>query len=340
MARRPEMWFRKDRKAWFVTINGQRHNLGADKNKATKQFHKLMSEEPKQLVGLGTTVAEILDKFLLWVEANRSEGTYKWYHLYVQGFLDSLPDQTIEAIEVKPHHVTDWINPSWAQSSIRGATIAVQRAFKWSVLQGYIGKSPLVNLEKPMAERRDNCPTKEDYEAILKLATGSFKPLLEFVWESGCRPQEVVILEARHFKGDRLELMVSESKGKKQKRVIYLTDKAAGIIRDRIAENQARIFVNRSGRPWNAYSINCRLCRIAEKTGRKFAFYDLRHSFATRMLEAGLDHFTVAKLMGHKDASMLAKNYSHLGEQGNFLLEKLKSVQGLATQITKNTASH
>ena len=34
MARRPTPWFRKDRNAWFVTIDGVRHNLGPDKQTA------------------------------------------------------------------------------------------------------------------------------------------------------------------------------------------------------------------------------------------------------------------------------------------------------------------
>jgi integrase len=320
MGRKPEMWYRKERKAWFVTINGTRHNLGPDKTKATKQFHKLMGEDkPKVQAG---SAADILDKFLLWVESNRAPRTYDWYFAHIQSFIDSLPDQSIDAEAVKPHHVTEWVKSSWSKTYTRGAMIAIQRAFKWAVTQGYIGKSPVANLEKPSAERRDNCPTKADYEAMLEHAKGDFKAVLQFAWETGCRPQEITILEARHFKGDRLELMVKESKGKKSKRVIYLTDKAKQIL-----DQNGRVFTNRNGNPWTSYALDCGMKRIAKKTGKKFSFYDLRHGFATRMLEAGLDHFTVAKLMGHKDASMLAKHYSHLGEQGNFLLDKLKSVQ-------------
>ncbi len=48
--------------------------------------------------------------------------------------------------------------------------------------------------------------------------------------ETGCRPQEVRRVEARHFKRqDRCwEFPIAESKGKKDKRVVLLTDKAVG----------------------------------------------------------------------------------------------------------------
>ena len=42
MPRDPKPWFRKDRDAWFVTINGRRYNLGPDRNAAHDRFHELM----------------------------------------------------------------------------------------------------------------------------------------------------------------------------------------------------------------------------------------------------------------------------------------------------------
>jgi hypothetical protein len=42
MPRDPKPWFRKDRDAWFVTINGRRFNLGSDRDAAHTRFHELM----------------------------------------------------------------------------------------------------------------------------------------------------------------------------------------------------------------------------------------------------------------------------------------------------------
>lgn len=320
MGRKPEMWYRKERKAWFVTINGQRHNLGADKTKATKQFHKLMGED-KPKVKSGSAV-ELLDKFLLWVEANRAPRTYDWYLAHIQSFIDSLPDQTIDAEAIKPHHVTEWVKPSWSKTYTRGAMIAIQRAFKWAVTQGYIGKSPVVSLEKPSAERRDNCPTKADVDEMLA-ESRSFKPVLEFMLETACRPQELRVMEASHLKGDRLEFAVKESKGKKKKRIIYLTDKAKSMIEGK----DGLLFRNRNGDPWTSYAIDCAMKRLAKRIGKKWAAYDIRHYVITKWLESGLDHITVSKLAGHSTAAMVVANYEHIGDNSNRLLEKLKSVQ-------------
>ena len=44
MARRPYPWYRAARAAWFVTIDGQQHNLGSDKRAAFDSFYELMRQ--------------------------------------------------------------------------------------------------------------------------------------------------------------------------------------------------------------------------------------------------------------------------------------------------------
>ncbi|MCC7336535.1 MAG: tyrosine-type recombinase/integrase [Pirellulaceae bacterium] len=320
MARPNKIWFRKDRNSYYVTIDGRTHKLGSDKDVAEKAFHKLKAADGPPPASI--SVATLLDNFLQWVKANRAQGTFNTYTHYLQGFLDSLSNPSMEARRVKPFNVTEWIKPSWSKSYQTTAVTALQRAYKWGMVQGYISESPIAIFEKAGRERRDNCPTKKDYDAMLEHAAPAFKRLLMFVWETGARPQEARAIEGRHLHGDRIIFPVIESKGKKHKRVIYLNDNAKALIEQR----DGKIFVNRSKRPWTKDAINNAMCRIAEKTGHKYALYDLRHAWVTRMLEAGLDHLTVAKLAGHRDASMIARHYAHIGEKNDYLLEQLKRV--------------
>lgn len=57
--------------------------------------------------------------------------------------------------------------------------------------------------------------------------------LLEFIWHSGCLPQEVVKVEVRHVELElrRIVFPASEAKGKKHPRVIYLDERALHFVR-------------------------------------------------------------------------------------------------------------
>jgi hypothetical protein len=77
MARIPKPWWREDRQSWFVTISGERYNLGSDKTEAFRKFHELMGakpDAPKQEPDQLATV-EVFDKFLAWSQKHNAPRT-------------------------------------------------------------------------------------------------------------------------------------------------------------------------------------------------------------------------------------------------------------------------
>src|SRR4051794_20255842 len=86
MPRDPKPWYRQDRDAWFVTINGRRFNLGRDREAAQIRFHELMLNggDERQLDGI--SVFRLFDEYLEWVQAQRSPRTYEWYSDFLQKF--------------------------------------------------------------------------------------------------------------------------------------------------------------------------------------------------------------------------------------------------------------
>jgi integrase len=63
---------------------------------------------------------------------------------------------------------------------------------------------------------------------------------------------------------------------------------------------------------------------LVKSLAPRYSLYAIRHSWATRALEQGLDSVTVAVLMGHADPSMLARVYQHLSQNPKYLLEQAK----------------
>jgi integrase len=69
------------------------------------------------------------------------------------------------------------------------------------------------------------------------------------------------------------------------------------------------VFVNKDGVPFG--DIKTGWWNAIKKAGLVgLRFHDLRHTFATRLVMAGVDIVTVAELLGHKDIKM-TRRYSH-----------------------------
>jgi len=337
MARRSKPWWHTDRQCWYVNIDGQRYRLGPDDDEADREFHRLMSLPPEQRVAkaavpsTGPTVAEIFEKYLEWCQKHRAPRTYEWYLDHLNSFVAFLgKSDEMPVANLKPYHVVEWADthPTWGDNYRRGSIVAVQRPMNWAAKLGHITASPISYIEKPQATRREQVVTVEEWKAIRDYYKKGdpFRNLLEFAWETGCRPQEVKAIEARHVQlaKHRVLFPAAEAKGKKRPRIIYMTKRAEEIVRELIkAHPKGILFLNTKGHAWNYESMNCRFTTLKKHLGTKYCGYAIRHGFATRKLEEGIDHITVAALMGHADAAMLSKVYSHIGDRHDYLREQL-----------------
>jgi integrase len=334
----PQPFFRKDRKLWYVQIAGKQHNLGPDEAAARLAYHALMSE-PRNAPKVARpsqprpTVLEISDAFLTWTEKHRAARTYDWYLARLQAFIDSTP-KGLTIDELRQHHVDDWVDShaGWSDGHKRGCMIAICAAMNWALKKGKITRNPLAGIEKPKAGRREQIITPEIFKQMLAYVRDEpFRDLITVCNETGCRPQEIVAVEKKHLdlKNSRWVFPRGEAKGKRRIRIIYLTEKALEISK-RLAEKHptGKLFRNADSEPWNRFSINCRFCRLKKKLGVKYALGAFRHSFATRMLQAGVDALVVAQLLGHADLSMLGRVYAHLSQDPKHLLDQMKKAAG------------
>ena len=358
MARKASPWYWPERNSWYTIVNGHRHPLGEhpvdapapQKRKgkwviplAIEQvFHALLANPPAGIVqapvqstdtNSGLTVAEVYEKYLDWCEKHRSRRTYEWYKKHIQLLLDFLPDPgAMPANTIRPFHVVEHIDkhPTWGPNQRRGAIVAVTRPFNWAARLGYIDASPVRGIEKPQAKKRDSKLRPEDFTALIARVkpTDPFHDLLNFAWESGCRPEEARHIELRHVRLDhhRIEIPPDEAKGKRRWRVIYLSREAEAIIIRLMKKHPTgKLFRNLRGNNWKVDAVNCRFGHLKDKLGVRFAAYDLRHAFATRKLKEGHDPITVASLLGHKDAAMLCKHYEGISDDGEHLRNAAKN---------------
>lgn len=324
IARGPWWWEQKQQYA--VRIRGKRYFLGTDKEKAVKRFHELMAKgeappKPREQESK-VTLAAVIDLFLEWTLKHREAGTYEWYRKYLQSFLDRVARLTVH--DLKPHHVEDWMESHrWGPSTQRSAITAVSRAVAWGVKKGHIDVNPIRGrLEKPRTESRGVVLSTADFEALLAHVKGAFRDLLIVAWETGARPQEMTRVEARHVEiaAGRWVFPVKESKGKRSRRVVYLSQNALELTQ-RLMEKHPTgpLFRTQFGNPWTRFMIWKRFADLRKKVGKSYRLYDFRHSFITNGLKNGVDPITMQNLVGHTSLAMISRVYSHVSQDTDYM---------------------
>ena len=133
---------------------------------------------------------------------------------------------------------------------------------KWGEEQGYVDRSPLTHFRKPGAGKREQVVSLAEFQSLLdNTADAAFRDLLSVTWETGCRPQESLRVEAGHvdLAAARWHFPASESKGGKAPRVVYLTPAAVEITGRLMAKHpKGALFRNTGGVAWTPDATNCR----------------------------------------------------------------------------------
>lgn len=269
MTKFPKPWCRKNR-GWYVTLDGEQIPLGKDREAAMAAYHKLMQQPREKRKVSSDSVAALVDKFLSFVETNLAPDTYEWYRSRLQCWCEKYPDLTVD--ELKNHHVQTWIDGIKGKPGTkRNYARAIQRCMSWCDEMDHIDHSPIAKFKKPGGGKRERIVTPDEYQKILSLGgSDEFRDLVTVCWECGCRPQEVLAVEARHVdvRGQRWFFQKSEAPKGKHDRAIYLNDKAMEITRRLMAKySNGKLFRNSAGDPWTTDAVNCAFIRVQTRMG-------------------------------------------------------------------------
>jgi site-specific recombinase XerD len=131
---------------------------------------------------------------------------------------------------------------------------------------------------------------------------------LTTAYATGLRASEVVWLCTQDIDSSRMVIHVTNGKGGKQRNVM-LSPKLLGILRaywDIERPCRPWLFPGRSGdKPLDPSTLNAACAAAVEATGitKHTTLHCLRHSFATHLVEQGVDITIVQALLGHSHLS-------------------------------------
>lgn len=133
---------------------------------------------------------------------------------------------------------------------------------------------------------------------------------LTTAYAAGLRASEVASLRTCNIESDRMLIQIRHGKGARD-RTVMLSPQLLEILRTywRLARPQDWLFPGRTPDKPIDVSVLFAACRSATKAAgltKRVSVHSLRHSFATHLLESGVDIRIIQVLLGHRNLSTTA----------------------------------
>lgn len=184
--------------------------------------------------------------------------------------------------------------------------------FQWAVKLNYCRLNPVEQVSRPSDADaiRQRVLTDAEEKTYFLHATGSLAAVGRLIILQGLRPDEVIGLAKADVDLQRGVVHVRRGKTKAATRTLRLTTESLKILAAQMATAGPWVFPSPRKPGAHITKLNGPHDRVCQRIGLEFVLYDLRHTFATRLAEAGVDGFAIAAILGHSSTRVLSR-YIH-----------------------------
>ena len=235
--------------------------------------------------------------------ANYSNQTIKNYISALLLFLDFISAKKVN--EVSDQLIEEYLfycktKKHYSFSSMK-QVIASIRFLYLNVLEKPIPKALNIKIKKP-----DTLPVVLSREEVKKLITVTsnlkHKVIMLLIYSAGLRLGELLNLRIGDIDSGRMKIHIRQAKGKKD-RYVVLSEKLLPLLREYYGKYQPRDYLIEGvkGGRYSEKSVQSIMKQALKKAGirKKATVHTLRHSFATHLLDDGLDIRFIQELLGH-----------------------------------------
>ncbi len=210
----------------------------------------------------------------------------------------------------------------------------LQSSIKMAVLVGIMDSFNLDAIKRPKYEEKIiECFTLQEQKKIEKAVISSKKEKLFGIivcLYTGLRIGELLALvnsdidlekrtisvtKSCHYghdsKGNYIRI-VDSPKTASSIRVIPISKQLIPLIKDHNKVNNSSYFISNKGNPISTRSYQRSFESLLKKLNIYHrGFHALRHTFATRAIESGMDVKTLSEILGHKNSTITLNRYTH-----------------------------
>lgn len=209
---------------------------------------------------------------------------------------------------------------------------AAERDWKW------LEKAPVIKIPS-VRNKRVRWLEKEEAKRLIDECPEPLKSVVKFALATGLRKSNIMNLEWQQIDMQRRVAWVNPEDSKSNRAIgVALNDTACKVLRDQIGKHQKWVFVHTTAakRADGTSTPAVRKMRIDSKTSwlsacrragiEDFRFHDLRHTWASWLIQSGVP-LSVLQEMGGWESIEMVRRYSHLAP--NHLTEHARKIDDI-----------
>lgn len=269
----------------------------------------------EKAVAQSHTFTELMDRY------EREHVLRKLRHRGVKGYMNNLRaffgDRTLA--DITPKLIVAYKNKRYedgkAPATINRELANLKKAFNLALREWeWCHQNPVtrVSMEKEN-NKRDRWLSEEEESRLLTACAPWLHDLVTFALHTGMRMGEILELTWRGVDFTRRTVMVLRSKNG-ERRTIPVNETVLRVLKEKAKVRSLAsdlVFCSKAFTPMESGHLR-RSFRLALSKAKieEFHFHDLRYTFATRLVQWGIDLYKVQQLLGHK-SPIMTQRYAH-----------------------------
>ncbi len=235
---------------------------------------------------------------------------------------------------IKPSEIALWQNKLLEKLKprrVRNIRATFNTIFQDALRDEIIEKNPISLVKVPKIEKTEaKAFTLDEVKKLLETAQGDLKAFIALGFFTGMRSGELIGLRWEDVDFNRREINVKRTikmgeittpKTQSSIRTIDIIDQLYPYLQEqfrRTGKFNSYVFLNKDGEHY--YDIkrirNTRWKKLLKECNIEYrTIYQMRHTFATVMIEHGEDILWVSNMLGHADSSMTLQMYAKYRKQ-------------------------
>lgn len=325
----------------FETVRGKKGDAQRRLTELLASLDKGVYTPPGKL-----TLADLLNQWLEgYVKTNCSQRTLDGYQAIIATHLiPALGHHPLK--QLNQQHIQAYYGKALEKLSSRTVHHhhrVLSQALKYAVRQGYLGRNPcdLVDPPSPKGKAMRTLTQSEVADLLISAEGSYYYPIIYTAVSSGLRQAELLGLRWRDIDIASRSISVNrtlykrrgviqfnEPKTEHSRRRVAMTSKLAEFLGEYKLERQRLyyqvgkavtlddlVFANHEGQPVDPGVLSHNFARIAKRVDLKdVRFHDLRHTFASLMLQRGAKPKVISEALGHASVAFTMDVYSHIIE--------------------------